>query len=367
MSWLVQLAPNPPRPMRRDHQRPAQLTPGLAKEGIINRVMSTLSGVETLFQKENELVREKTNVDINLLGEVQNQGDASEDTASIGTYWAWTTEVCRRTKEPRRTVTSDPPPDRRSRSRSRSRSRLSSASRSHRSPKRSKYSSRSQSRDKSRSPRHRRSPSPSGHHQRTSSRGRPRTSSYSRSRSPAPPRGRSVRRRSFTNSISRPSSRDSSRSRSRPPRHRPSPPPALHSDSDHRAARQPPNPHPHHGFPVMPARGPGCFSVPPPPPPAGYQGIFPPLPIPPQGWIPNQPGIVPPPMMGGGWGAGPVPPLQPPLQPSPYDGQQQQYGGRGMAWPGGGGREHRGRGRGGNGRGGYGYGGYRGYGGYGAR
>ncbi|KAM4066487.1 RNA polymerase II-binding domain-containing protein [Hirsutella rhossiliensis] len=342
-SWLVQLAPDSTRPVRRDYLRPSQLTPGRLQEDLINRVKSALSDVEALFQDEH--VREKTGADFNLLGEVQKQGDSADDAASIDTYWGWSRPLCHRTKQRRRTAASNPPPARRSRSGSRSPSRLSSANRSRRSPKRFKYSSRSQSRDKSRSPGRRNSSS--GLHHRGSCRDRQRTSS----------------RRSYTNSMSRPSSRSSTRSGSGPPCHRPSPSPSSYNDSDRRGVQQPPNPHAPHGFPAMP-QGPGGFPVPPPPPPVGYQGIFPPPPPPPpQGWNPNQSGFVPPPIMGGGWGAGPVPPPPPP-QSSPYDAQQ-QYGGRGSGWSGGGGRGYRGRGRGGNGRGGYGYG--YGYGGYGSR
>lgn len=357
-SWLAQLLSDPNRPMRRDHIRPAQLAPALSQENFVNRVRSTLSAVEALFQEAP--AQTKTNLDFTLLGEVQKQDGSSEHDTSMDTYWGWSRIICHNMKERRQKAASKPPSTRRSRSRSPYRS--SSANRSRRSPKRFKRSSRSRSRDNSRSPRRRRSPGGLG--SRDTCRDRPGNSSYSRSRSPAPPRGRSDGRRSYNDSMSRPSSRSSSRSESGPPRRRMSHSPAPYDEADRRGAQQAPSIHHHQSFPAMPPQGPGGFPVPPPPPPVGYQGIFlPPPPPPPQGWNhPNHPGPVAPPMMGGGWVAGPMPPHPPPPMPSPYDAQQ-QHGGRGSVWSGGGGRGYRGRGRGGNGRGGNGRGAY----GYGPR
>ncbi|KJZ80424.1 hypothetical protein HIM_00274 [Hirsutella minnesotensis 3608] len=367
-TWLSEMVPKSTTPMRPALCRPVQLQAGPAKEALVHVVKSAILDAECLFQREP--LREKTNVDFNLLGEVHRANDSDNTVSAVETYWGWSRKFCQSMKDGRRRAHSAPSSSSRMSSRGRSRprskrpryssssSRMSSRDRSRPLSKRPRYSSRSRSRRDSKSPRRGRSRSSDDFRHRHSERGRRTDSSYSRSRSPAPRRGRSDRRRSYSRSPSRSRTHSRSRSRSRPDQRRQYSPVGRRTDIDQPAPPLPP-PNAPHAFLPMPSV-PGHFPVPPPPPPMGYQGVFPPPPPPPpQAWATNQPqpGFAPPHMMGG-WGQGPIPP-SPPQPPMPYEQQQHQQ--RNGHWGrdsgrGGGGRGHRGRGRDRGSRGGYGYG-----------
>lgn len=295
-NWLPHFTPNSTKPMVPELMRPLQLPAGPADKVLADAVRSLLVDVERLYSKERKW-EDDPHVDLNELGERVVLDEITGEIVGGSTYYGWSRGFCEKMKERRKKKTLG---DDRGRPSSRSPSVSRGSARSSSPPgfKRRKLSPDSRSRSRSRSRSHDRRQNRS-HHRRSSSR--------SRSRSP--------------------------------PRHH-------HKSPIRSPPRHPPPPHqqsypPHPNFPPVP---PGANFPVPPPPPVGYQGPWPP-PLPAMGgpagtWFPNNPGMMPPQMMGGGMGGWQVPPPPPPPGP-PQNGYGRGYGGG-----------FRGRGRGGYDRGG---------------
>lgn len=308
-TWLPHFTPNSTKPMVPELMRPLQLPAGPADKVLADAVRSLLVDVERLYSKERKW-EDDPHVDLNELGERVVLDEITGEIVGGSTYYGWSRGFCEKMKERRKKKTLG---DDRGRPNSRSRSVSRGSSRSSFPPgfKRRKLSPDSRSRSRSQDRKNK---------------------SYSRSRSHDRRRNRSHHRRSSSRSRSRSPPRHHHKSPNRsPPRHPPPPPPPPHQQS------YPPHPN----FPPVPPRA--NFPVPPPPP-VGYQGPWPP-PLPAMGgpagsWFPNNPGMMPPQMMGGGIGGWQVPPPPPPPGP-PQNGYGRGYGGG-----------FRGRGRGGYDRGG---------------